>query len=193
MAQINDPVLGEIGLDLVRSEQIVGADLLPAVLPVVHVAPYRRRLLNFRDDFIPDGGAGGIQFLLTCPETESWLVINGSVVNAGADDLLVSSFVRPGGGGAGQKLYVPLNRRITAFQTGIIIGAGVPIRTSTSQEQFIPDTVEVPTGAELSLTLTSLSAPFDVAVRVVALQVLRLPITRDWSAAEFTSVTGPAP
>jgi len=190
--QVNDQVGEAISLDLGRNGQVPGYDLESIIQPVVSIRDYRVKLLNFRAGFTPDGiAATAIVFTLDCPPTESWRILYGEVGNAGTDALLVSSVVRPTGGGAGQKAYNPFARRIAALQAEVIIGAGVPVRNSTTDAQFVAEFVDIPSGAELIITLTSTAAPFDAAERSVGLQLVRLPPTKDWSARDFSSIVGP--
>ncbi len=190
MGQLNDQVLTAIALQYGDNQAMESPDLVPAVLPVVTADDYRVRLLNARADFVPPGAVPGqIQFVIVCPVTESWRVVNAGCSNAGAAALILTSFVRPEGGGT--KIFQPAIKRVNAGAIRLPwCGDGESINNVTIQE-FVPSWIDIPSGAELAVQLTDSVGNFDNAARGIDLQILRLPPTVDWSVAEFKSVLGP--
>jgi len=193
MGQLNDKVLTTIALQYGDNQAMESPNLIAGILPVVESDDYRQRLFNIRGSFVPPGAvAGSIQFVMICPVDERWRVVQGSSGNQGAAGIILTSFVRPAGGGSGQKIFVPMFRRIPTLSDVVIVGPGIANTKDMAVDEFVPAFIDIPSGAELSVTLTDEGGgDLDNFVRTIVFQVLRLPPTQEWSARAFNSVLGP--
>lgn len=91
--QTNDVVLGTIAKDFGRLESLPGIELIEAMLPVVQVELYRRRLGVILRGVTPSVGAGTIKWTFEPKESEAWRVFLAVFKNPEAFEVRVTTAV----------------------------------------------------------------------------------------------------
>lgn len=153
MVKINDPVLGEAGLQLKNEKQPGVAELSESLQLVIDAQLFRRKLYVVSDSFTP-GGVSGKSFFAEyrSPPNEGieWFV--GSYANAS----LVTFFLLQAQVTSVKNTTATTvaNLTLPASTNTRIIGAS-NVNLPLTGDRFIPDRVYVPAGQNLIMTVFS--------------------------------------
>jgi len=189
MVNINDQVLGELGLDLGMNGQIAGAVLAETIQPIALMEDYRKvyELLNLTDS--TTGGPGDVVGTFRPGDRKSWLIRSGIAIAGGAAgdlDWNITVLDRFG-------TFVPVARVQTKdvdqrmFVDGVTRDSMAPVG-----HEFVPGEIVVPSGGELRIDISAFGGGIiPLASLTARFMALVTPPVRRFDLVQPTSSTYP--
>jgi len=184
MPPLNSDLLQQIGTRFGDNSQYP-SPLLNGVLQAVVQAPdYIRDYFLLRASSTPSGGAGNVTWLWNVPDTESWELIQGVLINANGMAADVSSIMLKDG-----LSNQPVQCRVPAGETMGIIGDFEFNYSTGAIAESRPGRVLLPQGSSFTLTLAPVGGNFDALPLGVDILGLRKPKWRTFERVE-TDIEG---
>jgi len=186
VTQINDQVLGEMGLDLGIQGQVGGAQLPDVISPVLDGDLYRLRYRHLFLTGTPQGGAGIVEGFFDPGETESWLIKTGYFISGaiGQVEVMVD-------------LIDPLSKvmrqaqRVSESNRTVVLVGGQGLFDSSFEEDFIPKQIIVPSQTQLRIQGIATSPPITNGAFTVGFIALVRPPSREFSLKVAQDTTFP--
>jgi len=186
MVQVNDEVLGEIGLDFGIQGQVPAGELLDTIQPTVPAELYRRIYRHLFLTATPQGGPGILEGFFDPGSLESWFISSGySIVGVTGPLNVTVDLLDPLG------KVMPVFRRVIGTNSSLSLVGGNGVFDPTFGENSIPASIIVPSGTKLRIQVAAVVPPITNAAVTIGFLAKVEPPVRAFSLKTAVDVTVP--